>query len=235
MRTTDLRGLLLNCTTPEDFWSSDAKAREFASREPDLRLQTLTAACDSPTTTRVLDIGCAGGRNTALLAELGFDVHAIDFAEAMVRTTRERLRPIYGTSEAAQRVQKRSMTDLAHYRDRDFDWIIALGIYQQAQNENDWNRALDETARVLKPGGRVLVANFGPGTGSRANPPTLVQRSRFLFTGFHFGNSCHLTADQLDAEFAGRGFEVETETATVRKETETGARETVNALYRKSS
>lgn len=221
-------------TTPEDFWANDAKAREFAKRDPDLRLQALAAACLTPAATRVLDLGCAGGRNTALLAGLGFDVRAIDFAEAMVRTTRERLRSIYGDSEAARRVRKGRMNDLSHYENDSFDWVVALGIYQQAQSEREWDSALDETARVVKPGGLVLVANFGPGTGSRDNPPALMPGTRFLYTGFHFGNSCHLAADQLDAEFARRGFLTETESATVRKTTDTGARETVNALYRKS-
>ncbi len=225
----------MKSTSPEDFWSNENKAREFAERAPDLRLQALAAACPAPAVTRVLDIGCAGGRNTVFLAEAGFDVRAIDFAGPMVRTTRARLQPILGEEAAADRVRKRRMNDLSEWDDNAFDWILALGIYQQAQSEDEWNVALDETARVLKPGGLVLVANFGPGTGSRDNPPSLVPGSRFLYTGFHFGNSCHLTAEQLDGEFARRGFQTENETATVRKETETGARETVNALYRKSS
>ncbi|NNE10357.1 MAG: class I SAM-dependent methyltransferase [Gemmatimonadetes bacterium] len=224
----------MKSTSSEDFWSNENKAREFAAREPDHRLRALAAACREPGSTRVLDIGCAGGRNTVLLAEAGFDVRAIDFAEIMVRTTRARLLPILGEEAAADRVRKRRMSDLSDWDEATFDWILALGVYQQAQSEDEWNAALDETARVLKPEGLVLVANFGPGTGSRENPPALVPGSRFLYTGFHFGNSCHLTAKQLDDEFARRGFEVAEKTETVRKETETGARETVNALYRKS-
>ena len=40
-----------------------------------------------PSRVRVLDLGCAGGRNTVVLAERGFDLEALDASAAMVAKT----------------------------------------------------------------------------------------------------------------------------------------------------
>ena len=55
------------------------------------------------------------GRNAVLLAQLGFDVIAIDFSKAMVEETRRRVADILGPTEAGTRLT----THLAH---DEFPW-----------------------------------------------------------------------------------------------------------------
>lgn len=215
------------------FWNAAECVERFAARDPDHRLVALLDEYDRPAVVSVLDLGCAGGRNTVLLLERGFDVTAMDSAPAMVERTRNRLRAIDRAAGDRVRVARMDALDFAG-NDR-FDLVVALGIYQQAQSGDEWSRALGETARVLKPGGRCLVANFAPGT-RLGDSPELVPGSGFVYTGFRFGNACLLEPDQLDAEFAAVGLTPETPTRVVVRETpEGGRRRTVNARYRRTT
>ena len=94
------------------FWEQPENVERFASRAPDKRLEVLLNEYSDPAGTRVVDLGCAGGRNTLLLAERGFDVYAIDASTAMVEHTRQRLTPLFGADGAAGRVWKGRMDDL---------------------------------------------------------------------------------------------------------------------------
>ena len=113
----------------DDFWEDPAQVTRFAEREADLRLAALLPSFAHPARTRVLDLGCAGGRNAALLASEGFDVHALDASAAMVAHTRERLAALLGVAEAERRVRQGRMDDLSAYPAAHFDLVIALGIY----------------------------------------------------------------------------------------------------------
>ena len=219
---------------PARFWEAPARVAEFAAREPDVRLVDLMQRYAAPRATRVLDLGCAGGRNTEPLLEAGFDVIAVDASSAMVAATRARVAPLAGAAATEHRVLLARMDDLSFAADASFDLVVALGIYQQAQDEAEWTRALAETARVLRGDGRVLVANFAPGTGPRADPPGLVTGTRFVYTGLADGRACLLTADELDGEFARIGLAPEVPTTTVDRSSEEHRRVTVNALYRKT-
>src|SRR5215831_233174 len=87
------------------FWESPESVERFAARQPDVRLGELIREYSNPSKVRVLDLGCAAGRNAFLLAERGFDVEAVDGSAAMVAKTRERLTPILGAAEAQRRVR----------------------------------------------------------------------------------------------------------------------------------
>ncbi len=218
---------------PPPFWEDPEQVAQFAARDPDLRLVELMKEYAEPGTVRVLDLGCAGGRNTEPLVRAGFDVTAVDASAAMVAETRRRVAALRGEAEARRRVFVTRMDDLGFAARDDFALVVALGVYQQAQGEEEFRRALAETARVLAPGGRCLVANFAPGTGPRVNPPELVPGTSFVFDGFRYGHACLLPAELLDHEFARVGFVPAVPSRTVDRSQEDQGRITVNALYRK--
>src|SRR5690606_29392878 len=183
--------------------------------------------------TRVLDLGCAGGRNTVLLVERGFDVWAIDASPAMVERTRERVRSLLGPGAARERVQTGHMDDLSRFADGWFDLVVALGIYHSARSMREWDAAVGGTARVLRPGGRLLVNHFTPEvdlTGEGVRP---VPGEPRVYDGLHGGPGVLLDRGELVAAMAGHGFRPEVPCRTVRVETESGRRVSVNALYRK--
>ena len=154
----------------------------------------------------MLDLGCAGGRNTVLLAERGFDVEALDASPAMVAKTRERIVGTLGAGEAERRVRVGRMDDLPRYRDGAFDLVVALGLYHCAQSRVEWESALSETARAGADG-LVLVSVFTPETDLTGRGTRAIPGEPDVYEGFDSGGR-HVLVDaaQLDREMARYGL-----------------------------
>jgi SAM-dependent methyltransferase len=213
------------------FWEDPERVERFASRDPDHRLVELLERYPDPAGVPVLDLGCAGGRNAELLARRGFDVHAVDAARAMVERTRARLALILGPEEARRRVRRGRMDDLTVYPDGAFRLIVALGVHHSASSRSEWDRALDEAARVLAVGGRLLFNQFTPDvdlTGGGVRP---VPGEPAVYEGLPGGRAVLVEAEALDAAMAARGLHGEVPSETVRVELKAGRRVSVNALY----
>ena len=216
------------------FWERPELVERFATRDPDLRMLEVLDRCEDPPATRVLDLGCAGGRNTVVLAERGFDVHAVDGSGAMVSRTRQRVADVLGDDEAAARVAIGRMDDLSRFDDGTFDLVLGLGIYHQADSGEEWSRAIDETARVLAPGGLLLYASFHPETAPDGRRGTPVPDDRGMYSGFRSGRVFLIDAAALEARLSASGLEPAAATAVVRVPTDAGERVTVNALFRRT-
>lgn len=215
----------------ERFWSDPERVEQFARREPDLRLAALLPRYEVPAYTRVLDLGCAAGRNTELLAGLGFDVFAVDLSAAMAARVRSRLARFFPQDELAHRVRVASMSDLSFLDDESVDLIVALGIYHQAVEDAAWHRAADESVRVLRRGGLWLIAHFAPGTGPIGAPFPRAAGAVYAHDGGAQGHLCFLEPEELDRELARRGVHPVAPTECVEREDDGRRRRTVNGLY----
>jgi SAM-dependent methyltransferase len=214
-------------------WDHPDTVERFARRDPDHRLKELAPGYPDPAATRVLDLGCAAGRNTEPLARWGFDVFAVDASAPMVERTRARVASVLGEAEAERRVVQGRMDDLSAFGDETFALVLALGIFQDAESYAEWSRALSEVGRVTGPGGRLLVANFSPRSKPRGQPLDAVPGERFGYVWSDGRQATLLEPDDLDAELARHGFAPEVPTVAVHAERERGFRVTVNGLYRK--
>ncbi len=234
--------LLMNSVS---MWERAEVVERFAERPPDHRLQALFAgkgpygdvlrAWAPPPAPRVLDIGCAGGRNTVWLARRGADVWAVDASAPMVTETRARLGAVIGVQEATRRVRVGEMRDLDAEADGSFDLALALGVFQDAWDKAEWQSTLGEAARVLRLGGLCLVANFGPGSQPDGRPLTPVAGQADVWLGFG-SEDRRMTLpnlEDLDADFARHGLTVALPTERVRVEKTRGYHFTLNALYRR--
>jgi SAM-dependent methyltransferase len=96
---------------------------------------------------RVLEVGCGAGEMAERIAkELGADVVAVDTSQRMVDLTRGR-----GIDARLADVQA------LPFADGEFDCVVAGWVlYHVADRE----RALDEIARVLRPGGRFVTGTL---------------------------------------------------------------------------
>ena len=217
-----------------DFWEDPEQVERFADREPDRRLVELLKGYAEHASTRVLDIGCAGGRNTLLLAAGGFDVHAVDSSHAMIERTRTGVATIRGRDEARRRVRVGPMDEL-DFASGFFDLIVALGVYHNAHSPEEWNRALSETSRVLKPRGLLLVANFARRIRPEGAQLSPVPDLPHVYEGLPSGRVYLVDSVGLDAAMAAHGLEPERPTQTVEVVKNGGLRVTVNGLYRKKA
>ena len=150
---------------------------------------------------RVLDIGCGAGRNAVPLARLGWSVVGTDLSWPMLSAAATRARE--------EHVDDRFRGILAPMeslpaRDRSFDLVIAHGIWNLARSAAQFRTALDEAARVAKPGAALFVFTFSRHTFPAQTMP--VAGEPFVFTEFSGEPQCFLTETQLDAELLRVGF-----------------------------
>jgi len=98
---------------------------------------------------RIVDFGCGSGANTALLANRGAHVWALDISEDLLRLGRRRM-TVSGCPGAATFIAA-SAHDMP-FPDNSIDIVFGIAILHHL----DLNLVAKEVLRVLKPGGRAI-------------------------------------------------------------------------------
>jgi SAM-dependent methyltransferase len=214
-------------------WNDPETVAFFRDRAPDHRLVALCERGEVRRGARVLDLGCAGGRNTAYLTDRGIHVDALDTAPAMIAATRDRLAATLGPTAARARVRLGSVEALDDYADAGYDLVLALGVLQHTGDEGAFEAALAHLARVTRSGGSALVAHFSPAS---RKPLARIPGTNHTYVGFDDNDPATRLvmhdAQGLDAAFAPHGFTPLQATETVFAAE--GTRVTINAHYRLS-
>jgi demethylmenaquinone methyltransferase/2-methoxy-6-polyprenyl-1,4-benzoquinol methylase len=132
------------------------------------RVANLAAAASGA---RALDLCCGTGDIAFALARYGAETTGLDFSEKMLEVAAARCRKI--TPHSALRTPHFLQGDAQQipFPDNSFD-IVTVGY--GLRNLADWERGLDEMFRVARPGGRLIVLDFG-------KPPNALWR-RIYFT-----------------------------------------------------
>jgi SAM-dependent methyltransferase len=99
-----------------------------------------------PPGAKILDAGCGAGEWPTFLREKGYQVTGLDYSDELVA----RLRDMYPDGDWMQG----SILDLP-LPSESFDGIISWGVIEH--DENGPQTALREFARILRPGGRMIV------------------------------------------------------------------------------
>lgn len=134
-------------------------------------LRTLAAV---PVSNSILDLGCGSGRHTEPLLRLGFPVHACDPRPEAVEATRDRVEGLVGDNSTDQVVQVTPLESI-EYPDETFNWVVADFAETYVSTEDELRTLLDESRRVLKPGGWLyltLPAHTEPQVESMGDEPT---------------------------------------------------------------
>ena len=183
-------------------WSNPGTVAGFAKSGPNAALMSFAAEeLHRGGSARVLDIGCGAGRNALPLARLGWHVVGTDLSWPMLIAAANRAREDHLDGEFHGLLAPMEHLPL---RDRSVDFVIAHGIWNLARSAAQFRRAVDEAARVARPGAALFVFTFSRHT----LPPdtTAVAGEPFVFTEFSGEPQCFLTETQLDSELARAGF-----------------------------
>ncbi len=97
---------------------------------------------------RILDAGCGSGPLSAALGDRGAIVTGLDSSDAMLKLARRRLGP-------GADLRLADLGSPLPFSDGAFDDFIASLVLHYLE---DWTAPLAELRRVLKPGGRLIVA-----------------------------------------------------------------------------
>ena len=84
------------------------------------------------------------------------------------------------------------------------DFVVAHGIWNLASSTAQFRQAVQEAARLAKPGAILFLFTFSRTTLPQDAAP--VKGEDFVFTGFAGTPQCFLTAEQLIAELGSAGF-----------------------------
>ena len=102
---------------------------------------------------RILDYGCGTGDWGLMLASEGADVALLDLSPIAIELVLRRAR-VSGVSARVQGIA-RDASDLSCFRDGEFDLIYASAAVHHTLK---YPNALDELLRVLRPGGKLVLA-----------------------------------------------------------------------------
>jgi SAM-dependent methyltransferase len=149
---------------------------------------------------RILEAGCGAGRILRFYHQHGYNIVGMDYINVAIR----KLKAIDSTLQ----VETGDITAL-HYPDQSFKYVLAFGLYHNL--EHDFDKALDETYRVLESGGAVCASFRADNiqtrltdwlTEKRAKQQGKQPRGR----AFHKMN---LTKSEYATLFVRAGFEIE--------------------------
>ena len=149
---------------------------------------------------RILDIGCGTGAYVSVMAEMGYEVWAVDASPRMVATARRLLRRA-GLADQAARVSPGDPLEGLGFPDRHFDLVLAAHVLHglvPAQRR----KLYGEAARVSR--GMVLFHDYAdrqlPGPGLVTRVLEALEHSdyrRFRRNGLEEMRACFASAEIL--------------------------------------
>ncbi|TVO60274.1 class I SAM-dependent methyltransferase [Denitromonas ohlonensis] len=185
----------------KDYWErrwSEIPADEAMTNTSVYPLKYAQAAItdrDAP----ILEAGCGAGRILRYYHQLGYDITGIDYIQVAI----DKLRDV----DATLKVDTGNITAL-EFADAQFGYVLAFGLFHNLQDGLE--RAVEETYRVLRPGGRVCASFRADNIQTRLVDWLANRKSRQ--TGSSSGKAFHkmnLTKREFRALFERVGFMVD--------------------------
>ena len=129
--------------------------------EERLKFRRTLEVCGEGALGRVLELGCAVGSFTELLAPRAADVLAVDVSQAAVDQVAQRLRD-------HPNVRAKAMTLPAEFPDETFDLVVASDVLYYLSVQ-DLRRCLARIEAALDDGGAFVAVHYVPRMGSVLN------------------------------------------------------------------
>lgn len=116
-----------------------------------------------PASSRVLDAGCGNGRHSVLIQETGHRLVGMDLSRKLVAIARTKV-------DSATPGWIEGAIEKLPFKDASFDAVTAIAVLHHVRGQRQRVAVLRELARVVRPGGRILLSvwardqpRFGPG------------------------------------------------------------------------
>jgi SAM-dependent methyltransferase len=150
---------------------------------------------------RCLDIGCGAARNAVALSAAGCRVVGTDLSMPMLVGAQVRLE--FTPLDVSVDLVLAPMAPLP-FRDRQFDLVVAHGVWNLAHSGAEFRSAVAEAARVARPGAGLFLFTFS----RRTLPPDATPDAgeSFVFSSWNGEPQCFLTEAELVGELAAAGF-----------------------------
>lgn len=132
-------------------WSGIYDSNENLTRDLDQKVTRETLAgqhFDS-----ILELGCGTGKNTVFLAQIGANVHALDFSEGMIGKAEEKVKARNVRFSMADLTKRWPCTDAA------YDLIVCNLVLEHIE---DLSHIFSEAARTLRSNGRFFINELHP-------------------------------------------------------------------------
>lgn len=102
---------------------------------------------------KILDIGAGAGEYSLYFARKGYEVWALELADANIAAFQKKLTP----EDNVELIQGNAL-DLSHYADQSFDVVLLFGPLYHLKNDSDKYRCISEAKRVCKDSGKIFFA-----------------------------------------------------------------------------
>lgn len=99
-----------------------------------------------------LDAGCGSASHSIRLAQRGFQVKAVDFSEKVLDIAQKKIKDLNLDSKIE--TQRENNCDLS-FENNSFPYVLCWGVLMHIP---EFEKAIDELARVLKPGGHLIIS-----------------------------------------------------------------------------
>lgn len=129
---------------------------------------------------KILDAGCGGGRNLVYFLRENFEVFGVDQNADAVNYVRQ-LAQMLAPEISTENFQISSVEKMP-FADEMFDWVLSSAVLHFAENEQQFDKMLDEMWRVLKPSG-ILFTRLASTIGIEDKVKRITERSFLLPDG----------------------------------------------------
>ena len=102
---------------------------------------------------KILDIGAGAGEYSLYFARKGYEVSALELADANIAAFKKKLTP----EDKIDLVQGNAL-DLSRYADKSFDIVLLFGPLYHLKNDADKQKCISEAKRVCKDGGKIFFS-----------------------------------------------------------------------------
>lgn len=106
---------------------------------------------------KILEIGCGSGNNFEFYKSMGLNIYGCEVDEKIINLLKNKIVSLNISADL-----KVGFNINIPYPDNFFDYLVSWNCIHYENNERDIKKAIEEYARVLKPGGRLIVQTSGP-------------------------------------------------------------------------